>query len=91
MQSALDAEFLKNIETDYAAVEDNRVAQAMCNMLGRNVVIITSRQEGATCDLLRPLNTKPIKSTLSLGHVYDHHFVPLQRKGRWNYLLGYYD
>lgn len=77
----LDENFLANLQRNNVAIEDTRVAQAMCTMLQRNLLVITSRPTEASCVLYRPFNAKPVKGSLAVGHISDHHFVPLRRKG----------
>lgn len=83
LRHALDADFLCNLAKDSVDITDSRVAQGMASMLGRNVLIITSSdQDGAVSQLYRPfIHQKLICPSLALGHIKDHHFVPLQKSG----------
>jgi len=51
-------------------------------MLGRTLRVITSKPNEATSSLYRPFEAIGKESTLLLGHIQDHHFIPLQLKGR---------
>ena len=89
LKSALDEGFLKNLATNNAETEDTRVAQGMSSLLQRQLLIITSKKDGVTSTLYRPFVStsrrsnvaQPGVSTIALGHIEDHHYVPLKRRG----------
>jgi len=85
----LDGDFLLDLAKDGADVKDERVAQGISSLLGRNVTIITSRQHGATSKFYRPMNKKCTSPPIVLGHVEDHHFVPLKKKGIFSQIEYY--
>ncbi len=81
LRQALDSNFLQSLGTTGADVTDDRVAYGLSSMLCRIILIITSAQNGASSKLYQPFNPKGLKSPIALGHVKDHHFVPLKKKG----------
>lgn len=85
---ALDDDFLQCLARNYEDVHDNRVAQGMASMLGRKLLIITSSLNGASSALYRPFNVNNDLPTVTLGHIEDQHFVPLQ-KGRVNFHINW--
>jgi hypothetical protein len=83
LRFALDIDFLHDLAKHGTDVKDTRVAQGMATMLQRNVFVLTSsRTDGVSSTLYRPFNPpKKQQPTITIGHIKDHHFVPLQKNG----------
>lgn len=81
----MDTAFLQNLSRNYKEIDDSRVAQGMSSMLQRKIIIISSSGTDAepSSHLYRPfqMNSSCDRSSIALGHINDHHFVLLKRRG----------
>lgn len=73
---------MTSLASDHSEISDDRVVQGMASLLGRNILVITGNSsENAHSKMYRPFchPKSSVQSTLTLGHIEDHHFVPLRR------------
>ena len=80
MKSLIDPDFLRSLSLPFLSVEDERVAKGMASMLKRKLFVITSDVSGPKTQLYRPFSVHINEHVLALGHIRDHHFVPLEKK-----------
>jgi hypothetical protein len=82
LRAAVSEQFLKELQTNFYDVQDERVAQGISSMLGRNILILSSSSDGVTLHRYRPYSINHLRnscvSTLVLGHIKDYHFIPLK-------------
>ena len=86
---ALDRKVIDGLTTNFSEVEDDSVAQCMAEMLHRKVIIISSDSEKRKC-FIPFIQTYDLQENedVVLGHVLNHHFVPLKLKSK--HILRYY-
>lgn len=72
-----------DLAQDGSDVKDQRAVQGMATFLGRSIQVLTSKENGgAISQLFRPYGkNNNTGSMLVIGHIEDHHFVPLLKKG----------
>lgn len=69
-------------------MQDDRVTQGIASLLGRKIQVVSSKQDGATLMMFRPHGKKLTDvPALVVGHIEDHHFVPLKKKGNIESIL----
>lgn len=61
-------------------MDDDRVAYGTAHLLRRRLVIITSDTDGCRKSCYSPLHCE--YDDIALGHISDHHFVPLRYLGK---------
>lgn len=79
LKLVIDTEFLVDLARQHVSINDDRVVNGIATMLLRNLVIITSTENGAEKTTYQPFNPtcSPLNPAIVLGHIRDHHFVPL--------------
>ena len=89
LRATLDDEFLRELSTNFTNINDDRVVVGLTCMLRVKILVITSTPTGASSRLYRPpkAKNKEIMETLALGHIEDHHFVPLIRKNQGKFRM----
>ena len=85
LKATIDDAFLTEVAQPYKDVQDDRVMKGLCEMLAINIDVLTFSEADSSLEMLYYKCSgfrNTATPTINIGHIKDHHFVPLRQKKR---------